>query len=219
MYGQPTEICCQCLDFLQKGIMCKHLCAAAYYIDKLCQQEQHTYLPKIIFATHQKAQNICCNLCTNKPEILISHTNDNDNDDISNENSANSNEEDTDNKSNNQRILGIQYIPMTTLSASSPAQTQFRPNTPNENLKAFKNLVQFNQESKQISINNQYNLISHLRNIAISESFKNAQQLANIMYESINLQKHNASIASILPFKQEKKNGSSYFTKAIKKNS
>ncbi|CAG8687195.1 24460_t:CDS:2, partial [Gigaspora rosea] len=163
VYGQPTEICCQCLDFLQKGIMCKHLCAAALYIDELRQQEQHAHLPEMIFATHQEAQNI-------------------------------------------RHVAG--------LNASAVYEQEFQDflvstskslHILQENLKALENLVQFNQETEQISIKDQYNLMSHLCNIATSESFKNAQQLTNVMHESINPQKRNAPIAGILPLEQEKK--------------
>ncbi|CAG8674198.1 20653_t:CDS:2 [Cetraspora pellucida] len=58
VYRKLTEICCQCFDFLQKGIACKHLCAASLYIDDLYKQDQYAYLPKIIFAIYEKAQDI-----------------------------------------------------------------------------------------------------------------------------------------------------------------
>ncbi|CAG8798402.1 19656_t:CDS:2 [Cetraspora pellucida] len=56
VYGQPTNICCQCLDFFQKGIICKHLRAAALYIDELCKQEQYSHLPEITFLTYKETQ-------------------------------------------------------------------------------------------------------------------------------------------------------------------
>ncbi|CAG8849645.1 28510_t:CDS:1, partial [Racocetra persica] len=72
IYGQPTDICCQCFDFLQKDIMCKHLRAAALYINKLRKQEQYMHLPEMIFPTYQKAQNIYYTQCADKLEIPIS---------------------------------------------------------------------------------------------------------------------------------------------------
>ncbi|CAG8688784.1 6224_t:CDS:2, partial [Racocetra persica] len=35
VYRQPTDICCQCFDFLQRETICKHLRAAALYIKDL----------------------------------------------------------------------------------------------------------------------------------------------------------------------------------------
>ncbi|KAF0549284.1 hypothetical protein F8M41_025463 [Gigaspora margarita] len=58
MYRDPTNICCQCPDFLQKGIMRKHLHAAALYIDNLRQQDQHAHLPEMVFPTYQEVQDI-----------------------------------------------------------------------------------------------------------------------------------------------------------------
>ncbi|CAG8461329.1 5758_t:CDS:2, partial [Scutellospora calospora] len=153
VYGQATDICCQCIDFLQRGIMCKHLRAATLYIDELRQQEQHAHLPELTFATYQKAQSISRNLYTNQQEIPISYTNNSDisDDDNSDKSDTNNENEDTDNECNDQvydtnnftfttsektlnymkHILGIQHTLMTISSASSPSQTQFRSNTSN----------------------------------------------------------------------------------------
>ncbi|RIB09974.1 hypothetical protein C2G38_227063 [Gigaspora rosea] len=58
VYGQPTDICYQCLDFLQRGIICKHFRAAALYIEDLHKQEQYSYLPEMAFSTYQESKNI-----------------------------------------------------------------------------------------------------------------------------------------------------------------
>lgn len=80
VYGQPTDICCQCPDFLQNGILCKHLRAAAFYIEDLRKQEQYAYLPAMIFATQQEARNILRNLCANKFSSSENTTTNNNND-------------------------------------------------------------------------------------------------------------------------------------------
>ncbi|KAF0421296.1 hypothetical protein F8M41_006796 [Gigaspora margarita] len=66
VYSEPMNICCQCPDFLQKGIICKHLHATALYIDNLRQQEQHAHLSEMVFATYQEARDIKL-----KEEILM----------------------------------------------------------------------------------------------------------------------------------------------------
>ncbi|CAG8799479.1 18168_t:CDS:2, partial [Gigaspora rosea] len=66
VYKKPTDICCQCLDFFQKGIVCKHLCTMSFYIDELHKQDEYTNLPEIIFATYKKAQKIRNDLDDNK---------------------------------------------------------------------------------------------------------------------------------------------------------
>ncbi|CAG8839720.1 3201_t:CDS:1, partial [Racocetra persica] len=96
VYGQPKDICCQCFDFLQTGILCKHLRAAALYINKLRKQEQYMYLPKITFPTYQEAQQIYYNQYADRSEMPISsEINNEDNDNVDDEN------ENIDNESNN----------------------------------------------------------------------------------------------------------------------
>ncbi|CAG8739936.1 22348_t:CDS:1, partial [Racocetra persica] len=75
VYGQPTDICCQCFDFLQTGIICKHLHAAALYINKLRKQEPNKHLPKMIFPTYQEAQNIYHSQYDDKLEVLVGSEN------------------------------------------------------------------------------------------------------------------------------------------------
>ncbi|CAG8796821.1 7308_t:CDS:2, partial [Racocetra persica] len=62
VYGQPTDIYCQCFDFLQRGIMCKHLRAAALYIEELRNKEPYLHLSEMVFSTYQEVQNIRRNL-------------------------------------------------------------------------------------------------------------------------------------------------------------
>ncbi|CAG8752447.1 16312_t:CDS:2 [Racocetra persica] len=92
VYGQPTDICCQCFDFFQMDIICKHLRAAALYLNKLRKQEPYKHLPKMIFSTYQKAQNIYHSQYDNKSKVLVGSENE---DDISNKSN-----EDTNNESN-----------------------------------------------------------------------------------------------------------------------
>ncbi|RIB21373.1 hypothetical protein C2G38_2034437 [Gigaspora rosea] len=99
VYGQPTDICCQCFDFLQRGILCKHLHAAALYINKVRKQEQFKDLPEIKFPIYEEAQSIYHHQYANKIEVSVSSRNDNENDkgdeDIDDESNGH------DNKSNN----------------------------------------------------------------------------------------------------------------------
>ncbi|CAG8550387.1 34428_t:CDS:2, partial [Racocetra persica] len=76
--GFPTDICCQCFDFLQTGIIYKHLRAAALYLNKLRKQEPYKYLPKMIFLTYQEAQNIYHSQYDNKSEVLVGSENEDD---------------------------------------------------------------------------------------------------------------------------------------------
>jgi len=49
----PEDIRCECLDFLSKGGACKHLRAAAIYINSLREKDQR--LPEIMFVDKQRA--------------------------------------------------------------------------------------------------------------------------------------------------------------------
>src|SRR5262249_40147580 len=69
VHGQATDIRCQCPDFLQSGIMCKHLRAAALYIDELRKQEECAHLPEMVFATRHEARIIRQRLYATTPSI------------------------------------------------------------------------------------------------------------------------------------------------------
>ena len=58
VHGQATDIGCQYLHFLQTGVLCKHIRAAALYIEELRKQENHRHLPEMVFATRQEARMI-----------------------------------------------------------------------------------------------------------------------------------------------------------------
>ncbi|CAG8784299.1 2044_t:CDS:2 [Cetraspora pellucida] len=142
VYGQPTNICCQCLDFLQKGIMCKHLRAAALYIDELRKQEQYSHLPEMTFLTYKEAQSINYNLCANESETPENSLNDNDisDDDYSDDgndkdiNDESNNYDDNDDSSTStssletlnyvKHIFGINTLTVT------PSSTSFAQNQP-----------------------------------------------------------------------------------------
>jgi SWIM zinc finger len=63
IYGQTaTDVRCECLDFLSKGGACKHLRAAAIFINKLRLQAEHQYLPAITFINKHQAFLIRCSL-------------------------------------------------------------------------------------------------------------------------------------------------------------
>jgi hypothetical protein len=81
VHGKATDIRCQCPDFLQNGILCKHLRAAALYIDELRKQEEHSHLPEMMFTTRQEARNIRRNLNADRlraPAAVSSNTGVND---------------------------------------------------------------------------------------------------------------------------------------------
>ncbi|CAG8776731.1 26809_t:CDS:2 [Gigaspora margarita] len=90
------------------------------------------------------------------------------------------------------------------LSASSPAQTQSRPNIPD--IAGLNASAIYEQEFQDFLVSTSRSLHILQENLkALENLVQIAQQLANVMHESINPQKRNAPIASILPLEQEKK--------------
>ncbi|CAG8775615.1 18681_t:CDS:2, partial [Racocetra persica] len=221
---KPTDICCQYFDFLQTGILCKHLHAAALYINKLRKQEQYMYLPEITFPTYQEAQQIYYNQYADRSEMPISsEINNEDNDNVDDEN------ENIDNKSNNHdnndNITSPFNIPESTEPISNKANIDTLNTTAickqefkeflestlrslqilQENSILFQNLI----ESEQLSMQELYNmndnrtLMTHLRDLIASSSFKEVQNLVDIMYKDTNPHRHVTSGANILPLERE----------------
>ncbi|CAG8680592.1 21807_t:CDS:1 [Cetraspora pellucida] len=115
VYGQPTDICCQCPDFLQSRVMCKHLHAAAFYIEDLHKQEQYSHLPAMNFPTYQESQNIRSNVYADKFEIPTGfgdddHVSDEDNIDDENENTENKKNDNNDGSTSTSSKEILTYI-------------------------------------------------------------------------------------------------------------
>lgn len=253
VYGQPTDICCQCFDFLQKGILCKHLRAAALYIEELRKQERYSYLPEMNFPTYQEAQNIRHNPYANKHEIPVSS----EDDDIIEDDEIDNNNEDTDYEINNEinnnninssittsskevlnyigHVLGLN-ISTEMSSSRTPEPSQLRSNivdvsnlnaiaiyqqelgeflestskslqTLQNNLIFLQNLVNSEQSpaQKNFSISDQNILLTHLRNVITSISFKEVQNRISIIHEEIKPHRRITPNTSILPLEKEKK--------------
>ncbi|CAG8740670.1 12003_t:CDS:2, partial [Racocetra persica] len=202
VYGQPTDICCQCFDFLQTGILCKHLHAAALYINKLHKQEQYIYLPEITFSTYQEAQQIYYNQYADRSEMLIKH--------ILEINALVTSPfnipESTEPISNEVNI--------DTLNTTAICKQEFKEFLEStlrslqilqENSILFQNLI----ESEQLSMQELYNmndnrtLMTHLRDLIASSSFKEVQNLVDIMYKDTNPHRRVTSGANILPLERE----------------
>jgi SWIM zinc finger len=55
IYGEDTDIRCECLDFLARGGACKHLRAAAIHVNNLRLQEHYSHFPQITFISKHQA--------------------------------------------------------------------------------------------------------------------------------------------------------------------
>jgi hypothetical protein len=56
---KTTDIGCQCSDFLQTGVLRKHIRSSALYIEELRKHEDQGHLPEMVFATRQEARIRC----------------------------------------------------------------------------------------------------------------------------------------------------------------
>ncbi|CAG8735582.1 11052_t:CDS:1, partial [Cetraspora pellucida] len=256
VYRKPTEICCQCFDFLQKGIACKHLCAASLYINDLRKQDQYAYLPEIIFATYEEAQDIHYDATYEEAQDICHDLYDNklkksesasfvqyNSDDSSTTNNSDRDEEDTDDENNGQKynknnanssnnffnymehIFSISDAPkakeiskvidqlnpinITKLHAAAIYKQELKDflvstlrslRMLQDNLIILQALIQ----SKD-NLDNLNTLITYLHDIVTSNSFKEAQNLVDLIYDDTNPHKHITSKTNIIPLKQETK--------------
>ncbi|CAG8825949.1 40567_t:CDS:2, partial [Gigaspora margarita] len=167
VYRDPTNICCQCPDFLQKGIMCKHLCTAALYIDNLHQQDQYAHLPEMI--DNQKDYKNNDNYTFSLSEEIFNYM---------------------------KQILGISTDPKVVMISNTPILTQAKANlisTAGE-FNNSQNIV----KSEQKDIDSQHTLMIYLNNIVISNSFKQAQSLVDVIYKDMNPHRHVAFHTDVL---------------------
>ncbi|RIB11174.1 hypothetical protein C2G38_2204136 [Gigaspora rosea] len=221
VYGKPTDLFCQYLDFLQKGIACKHLRAASFYIDELRKQDEYANLPKIIFATYEEAQEICNNLDDNKLKKSESASSvQYDSDSSSTTDISDRGEEDTDDEINNQKnykIILILYqsnsslMDITKLNAAAIHKQEFK-----EFLESTSRSLRILQENSIIlqdlirskdNSDNLNTLITYLHDIVTSNSFKDAQNLVDVMYEDTNPHRciTSKTNSNIIPLEKETK--------------
>ncbi|CAG8751882.1 17052_t:CDS:2, partial [Gigaspora rosea] len=242
VYGKPTDICCQCLDFLQKGIACKHLCAALFYIDELRKQDEYANLPEIIFATYEEAQEICNDLDDNKLKKSKSASSvQYDSNSSSTTNISDRGKEDTDDEINNQKnyknntdlmsnssddffnymehIFSISnadqsnssLMDITKLNAAAIHKQEFKEflESTSRNLR----ILQVNSIILQDVIRSKDNsdnlntLITYLHDIVTSNSFKDAQNLVDVIYEDTNPHRciTSKTNSNIIPLEKETK--------------
>jgi len=138
VHGKATDICCQCHDFLQTGIMCKHLRAAALYIDELRKQEGNRHLPEMVFKTRHEAQIIRRSLGIMTEAVQEDGTEGDDDDEneitdeVNDNNNDNDNEDDGSIPFSSEEALGhIEHaLNLTNVSVTVAASMENRADTP-----------------------------------------------------------------------------------------
>ncbi|CAG8544736.1 12616_t:CDS:2 [Cetraspora pellucida] len=191
VYGQPTDICCQCLDFLQRGIICKHLHAAALYIEDLRKQEQYSYLPEMTFLTYQESQNIRSNIYANESEIptkiltYIGHIlRPNTPIEVSQSNVPTS----------ASTLQKYNIADIDDLNAAAIYQQE---------IKEF--LESTSKSQEHFNCSDQNALLSHLHNVVNLDAFKKAQNLVNNIHKETDHRRLVVSDTGIIPLERKKK--------------
>ncbi|RIB14146.1 hypothetical protein C2G38_2144207 [Gigaspora rosea] len=214
IYGQPTDICCQCLDFLQRGIICKHLRAAALYIEDLYDDNNISDEGDIEDDINDKSKDIenedndnsNSSISTSSNEILtyIGHIlGSNIPIEVSQSNISISASTSLIADVNDLNDAAIYQQEIKEFLESTTKCLQELQN----NLIFLQNLIKSKHSSTQEHFNcsDQNTLMSHLHNIVTLDDFGKAQNLVNVINKETGHHRSVASNTSIIPLAKEKK--------------